>query len=224
MAQGDDRSRGALTPPAPCAWTVAPCAGPAVVRIIGVRGDEQFVGTGWAIADAHGRVLVATARHVVAGLTLDQITVFTAAGYAYHARTIVVMDGVDVALVQLDGPSLPTLAACASPPRVGALVTAFGYPAGAAGTARTASGVVLPHATALDDAGAVYLDHSARIRPGYSGGPLVAAHGACVAGMDVAVDVLSAGRGERSVSLALPITDVRDTLSILRAQLDSTPM
>ncbi len=210
--------------PAPCLPAVAPCAGPAVVRIIGVRGDEQFVGTGWAIADAHGRVLVATARHVVAGLSLDKITVFTAARHAYRVRTIVVLDGVDVALVQLDGPALPTLAACASPPRVGAMVTAFGYPDGAAGPARTASGVVLPHSRALDDAGTVYLDHSARIRPGYSGGPLVAAHGACVAGMDVAVDVLFAGRGERSVSLALPITDVGDTLSILRAQLDSAPM
>ncbi len=154
---------------------VASTAGPSTVKVIGPACGGVIEGSGFVAAPG----IVVTNAHVVAGDAAPQVR----AGSRRYASTPIGFDpGLDVAILRVPGLGAPALAIDMATVGRGAKAVALGYPGDGPLVAGPASvdGVFL--ATGLDIYGTrlvsrpVYQLHAV-IRPGNSGGPLVAADG-----------------------------------------------
>jgi putative serine protease PepD len=173
--------------------SVAATVEPSVVTVD--AGDA--LGSGWVVhTDAGGSELV-TNFHVVADAwTSGDAKVAVRAGDKTMSGTIVRIDRNDDLAVIHVGERLPALTSIATRPRIGTTVMAIGSPLGLDGTISV--GVVSGYRS-LE--GSDFLQFSAPISPGNSGGPVVDAKGRVVA-------IASAkliGTGVEALSLAIPV-------------------
>lgn len=170
-----------LLPPVaqPSAGAVAAvdaAAGPGTVKVIGPACAGEVEGSGFVAAPG----IVVTNAHVVAGDRAPQVR---ADGVAYRATAIGFDPRLDVAVLRVPGLAAPVLPVAATVAARGTSAVAIGYPADGPRTAVPASVDGMFLATGLDIYGTglvsrqVYQLHAV-IRPGNSGGPLIAVSGA----------------------------------------------
>jgi S1-C subfamily serine protease len=154
-------------------------AGPSTVKIIGYGcGGEQQEGSGFVVSPR----LVVTNAHVVAGIT--NITVETPYDSDHRAYAVLFDPRFDLAVLEVEGSPLPLPALHLDPGLVqrGTPATVLGYPENGPFNSQEAGIQQVFEATGYD----IYHDQQttrtvygleAVIRPGNSGGPLVAANG-----------------------------------------------
>jgi S1-C subfamily serine protease len=167
-------------------------AGPSVFTLI--AGPWQ--GSAFVLStDGSGSALV-TNFHVVRGVWDAGVrrVVLRAEGSSFNATIVEVEPEADIAIVKVDA-DLPSLRPDVSPLRVGESVLALGSPSGFGGTAST--GIV----SAVRGR---YVQFSAPLSPGSSGGPVLDGDGNVVA---VATRKV-VGRGVEGLSFAVPIDRV----------------
>jgi S1-C subfamily serine protease len=195
---------------------------PAVVDVTSIlRYDgETAEGTGVIISAADGLVL--TNNHVIRDATQVTVTL-TASGRRYTARIVGVDVSADVALLQLRGATGLVAATMGNSSVVaaGTAVLAIGNQAGAGGDPAIATGVIsaLGQTIEASDATSGFTETlhdmfqtSARIAPGYSGGPLTNGSGQVV-GMDTA-----SGSGAPGANgYAIPIDDALAAARLIAA-------
>jgi S1-C subfamily serine protease len=178
--------------------SVVDAVGPAVVSIsIGERmSDRTFdaagSGSGFIIAP-DGYVL--TNNHVVSGA--KQIETVSTDGSKFYARIIGTDPATDLAVIRINGSSLPYAGLGDSKSlRVGQLVIAMGNPFGFQSTVST--GVISSVGRALRSSHGRLIEnviqHTAPLNPGNSGGPLLDSHGRVV-GINTAIIALAQGIG-----------------------------
>ncbi len=176
----------------PLAPAVAPPAGravparviqadaPSIVKIVAAEPEcgQQTEGTGFVYAPGH----VLTNAHVVAGASNVTITGDgTGAGLGLRARVVLFDPDTDVAVLDVPGLSRPPLA-FHPPAAPGAAAEAIGYPEGGpftATAARVAARQLITGPNIYADAMVtreIYVLR-ATVRPGNSGGPLIAPDG-----------------------------------------------
>ena len=158
------------------------------------------LGSAWvAQADAGGADLV-TNFHVIAGTwSAGQATVIVRRGDSTLIGTITRVDpGDDLAVVHVREQLTP-LGEAAERPRVGSAVMAVGSPLGLNGTVTI--GIVSGFRSLR---GSDYVQFSAPISPGNSGGPVVDARGRVVA----VASAKLVGDGVEALSLAIPVQTV----------------
>ena len=180
---------------------------PAVVYI--ETGTE--LGSGF-IVESDGYIL--TNAHVVTGATVVNVTLSDGTKYA---GTVVGRDeNVDVALIKIDAANLPTETLGNSDNvQQGDNVFTFGYPFGIAGDVDFKNGTVSRH---ILSNGINYIEISAQIEPGNSGGPLVNEAGAVV-GINTFMygqSVAGVSVGE-SLKFAMPINTAKSLLPSLES-------
>ena len=158
----------------------------------------DFLGSAWvARSDARGSDLV-TNYHVVAEAWTDgDSRVVVRLGDRMLPGTIDRVDANDDLAVVHVAEQLPALTVVADRPPVGSTVMAIGSPLGLDGTVTV--GIVSAFRS-LD--GSEYLQFSAPVSPGNSGGPVIDEHGRVV-GVTVAKVVYAGAEG---LSLAIPVT------------------
>ena len=169
---------------------------PSVVTI----STDQDLGSGWVAASNGDGSDIVTNYHVVATAeAAGEATVDVQQADRTWKGTIVRTDPADdLAVVHISDP-LPRLVASASRPRVGATVMAAGAPLGLAGTISV--GVVSGfHSVSGSD----YLQFTAPISPGNSGGPVVDSRGRVV-GVATAKIVAD---GAEALGFAIPVQTV----------------
>jgi putative serine protease PepD len=161
---------------------------------------DHGLGSGWVARAGAGGSDVVTNFHVVA-------EAFNAGDVAVHVRqgdlTIEgsitqVLPGEDLAIVHI-AERFPALPAAIGRPQLGDSVMAVGSPLGLGGT--VSLGVISGFRSVE---GADYIQFSAAISPGNSGGPVVDRHGSVVA---VAAAKFT-GTGVEALSLAIPVQTV----------------
>lgn len=173
---------------------------PSVVTI----ETDDALGSAWvAHADASGSDLV-TNFHVIADAwSAGKSTVEVRSGDITSKGTIVRVDrGDDLAVVHVKQ-RLVALAPAAQRPKLGSTVMAVGSPLGLGGTVTLG---VVSGFRSLE--GSDYVQFSAPISPGNSGGPVVDARGRVVA----VASAKLVGTGVEALSLAIPVQTVCLTL------------
>ena len=184
----------ALRSNAPPDWvSIAAAVEPSVVTI----STDADLGSGWvAESDAGGSDIV-TNYHVVAdAVAAGTKTVDVLQADRSWTGTIIRTDhGDDLAVIRI-AVRLPRLVAGASRPRVGATVMAAGAPLGLSGTISV--GVVSGFHSVF---GSDYLQFTAPISPGNSGGPVVDSRGRVVG---IATAKLVAD-GAEALGFAIPV-------------------
>jgi hypothetical protein len=150
--------------------TIAARARPATVTVfaLGASGDTLAQGSGF-ILRPNG--VVVTNYHVIAGAS--RATVVLPSGEQYGADLALAADPeLDLVLLKVPGFDLPTLTATSAIPPVGSRVVAIGSPLGLRETVSEGivSGVRLSE-------GHQYIQTTAAISPGSSGGPLLDTQG-----------------------------------------------
>lgn len=198
FAAGAD-ARPGLTPA-----EIADKTRPAVVSVSADTAAGESIGSGF-IVDPLGTVV--TNLHVVEGATA--IRVKLASGLAYdHVRVRAVDDRTDLAILQLAGFGLPSVALGDSDSlRPGDRVVLLGNPRGREGGA--SSGMVRRMRTT--DAGLRVIETDARADWGSSGGPLLALDGRVVGVLSFKL------KGARRSKFAVPINYARRLISSARA-------
>jgi S1-C subfamily serine protease/Flp pilus assembly protein TadD len=184
-------------------------AAPAVVRINVSDGAMKPLGHGTGfIVGAEG--LVVTNYHVIDGA--NYATVERYDGGVLRVEGVVAIDGgSDLVLLKVtpaDGSPLPTLSIGPNePPRVGTTVYAIGHPLGLRNV--LSEGLV----SSLGDAGRgqQFIQTTAAISPGSSGGPLMTADGVVVGVTTATV------RDAQNLNFAMPASRIRALLAQSRA-------
>jgi serine protease Do len=178
-----------------------------------VIGRRRAIGSG-VIVDPEGYVV--TNAHVVSGAQNIEVLVppqpaatghvdahLNAQGKNYQARLVGVSKEIDLAVIKIEGHSLPALTIRSSmpPARQGEMVFAFGSPEGLRNT--VTMGVVSAVARQPDpDSPLVYVQTDTPINPGNSGGPLVDANGDLVG---INTFILSSSGGNQGLGFAIPV-------------------
>src|SRR5438105_4077093 len=160
----------------------------------------EGLGSAWvAAADASGSTLV-TNYHVVASAWEKGVSRVTArqSDQSYRGTIVKVDRADDLAAVHLDAP-FAALPVAAARPQLAATVMAIGSPLGLDGTAAT--GVI---SGSRSIGGADFLQFSAPVSPGNSGGPVVDGQGRVVG---VSAEKL-VGEGVESLAFAIPVQTV----------------
>ncbi len=172
---------------------------------------ERGSGSGFII-NASGQIL--TNSHVVDGA--DQVTVTLKDGRSFDGK-VLGEDGVtDVAVIQINAQSLPTLTlGNSSDLQPGEAVIAIGNPLGLNNT--VTSGIISATDRSSTDIGASdkrvdYLQTDAAINPGNSGGPLLNARGEAI-GMNTAII-----QGAQGLGFAIPINTVKKNCPRINCQ------
>jgi serine protease Do len=187
-----------------------------------VIGPQRAIGAGFVI-DSSGYIV--TNAHVVQGAQQIQIVVpdhgasntplqsLSAHGALVAAHVVGVASDVDLALLKVDGLTLPALpVARYSDLKQGELVFAFGSPGGLRNS--VSMGVISATARQVSsDSPMVYIQTDAAINPGNSGGPLVNVNGEVV-GVDTFI--LSQSGGNEGLGFAIPSSLVRVSYDQLR--------
>jgi S1-C subfamily serine protease len=195
---------------------------PAVVDVTStLRYDgETAEGTGVIISAADALVL--TNNHVIRDAT-QVIVTLTASGRRYPARIVGVDVAADVALLRLQGATRLAAATIGNSSVVatGTPVLAIGNRAGAGGDPTIAPGVIsaLGQTIRADDPSSGFTETlhdmfqtSARIVPGYSGGPL-----ADGAGQVIGMDTASGSGAPGASGYAIPIADALAVARLIAA-------
>lgn len=167
--------------------------------VVTIEADDAL-GSAWvAHSDAGGSDLV-TNFHVVAGAwRAGHATVVVHRGDATLSGTIVRVDQADDLAVVHVRTRLAALAEAVQRPKVGATVMAVGSPLGLSGTVTIG---VVSGFRSLE--GSDYVQFSAPISPGNSGGPVVDSRGRVVA----VASAKLVGDGVEALSLAIPVETV----------------
>jgi serine protease Do len=211
---------------------------PSVVQIVvssygprdaGPRGDASVVvgrqrsmGSGFVI-DPDGYIM--TNAHVVAGAQRVEVmlphanadgTLATALSGKVNivpARIVGVTTEIDLALLKIDGMTLPALTlATYTQVRQGETVFAFGSPGGLRNT--LTHGLISSVARQTDpDSPLIYIQTDAPINPGNSGGPLVNIRGEVVG---VNTFIISQSGGNEGLGFAIPSATVRTVFRQLK--------
>ncbi len=192
-------------------------------------GERRF-GSGflvrWARRDGRSEILIVTNRHVMEGALEAEILLSSeidtrdkheARGKeaARTARLVAADETDDIAILRVEGKGAPEAAAAkgltfrSDPPREQEVVVAAGFPGvGMMPSFQVTKGVVSNAHFGSDerDVGIAYLQHTAPIDPGNSGGPLLDDSGRLV-GMNTAKL-----NGRDNVSLAIPAARIRFAL------------
>ena len=181
---------------------VARTAGRSVVTVVTSAGS----GSGFAIGDDDGATQLVTNFHVVAAdYTAGRRTVTVSRGHSrWQGRVVEVSPGNDLAVIELHH-HLPSLAVAGSRSDVGDAVLVLGSPLGLGGT--VTSGIVSAY---RDDFDVDYLQFSAPISPGNSGGPVLDERGRVV-GVAVAKMVMTGAEG---IGFAIPASRLCIALSV----------
>ena len=182
-------------------WSaVAAKVEPSVVKI--QAGDAT--GSGWVVrSDTNGSELV-TNYHVIAdSWSAGNATVEVRQEDRTLKGSIVRVDSSDDLAVIHVAERLPALGTAGARPRIGTPVMAIGSPLGLDGTVTLG---VVSGFRSLD--GSDYVQFSAPISPGNSGGPVIDAHGLVVA----VASAKLVGTGVEALSLAIPVQVVCLTL------------
>ena len=175
---------------------IAAAIEPSVVTI----ETDRALGSAWvAHSDASGSDLV-TNYHVIAeAWTEGHATVNVRRGDVTTSGTIVRVDqGDDLAVVHVRE-RLASLPEATQRPKVGATVMAVGSPLGLSGTVTIG---IVSGFRSLE--GSDYVQFSASISPGNSGGPVVDSHGRVVA----VASAKLVGEGVDALSLAIPVQTI----------------
>ncbi|MEO1065305.1 MAG: trypsin-like peptidase domain-containing protein [Actinomycetota bacterium] len=182
---------------------VAERVSPGVARIVVRRsGDERATGSG-VLFRSDGLVL--TNAHVVRDAVEVNVTL---ADGSEHDASIVGIDSLtDIAVIDLDGTSLPTVALATEPQlAVGQTALAIGSPLGLDGGPTVTLGVISALGRDLESPSGLRLydliQTDAPIAPGSSGGALVDANGALI-GITTAIGVSDVGA--EGLGFATPI-------------------
>lgn len=142
----------------------------ATVTLVSADGRDSFLGSGFVYRTPR-RVI--TNAHVVG--RADRVVVIAADGRRIAAEVVRHDELVDLAELQLDAPA-PVVLEAAEVPELGAPVYAMGAPLQAGST--LTDGILSNLGRQVDPVQPVrYLQHSAAVNPGSSGGPLVDATG-----------------------------------------------
>ena len=142
--------------------------GPSTVEILAEDGSDSALGSGFFITEN----LVVTNYHVIAGAS--KITVTTKDNLKHEVKMIAgYNEDLDLALLQTSGKEYPYLNMGNGKVAVGEDVYALGSPLGLTGT--MTSGMVSTSSRVLDDVD--YVQSTAPISSGNSGGPLVNSKG-----------------------------------------------
>jgi putative serine protease PepD len=173
----------------------------AVQRSVFTVTTDDGEGSAWAVTEDR----VITNFHVVAdGWVNGRPSVTLQQDDRTWAGTVVeVSPADDLAVIAVDGPSFEPLGRSGSRPQVGDPVLVVGSPLGLGGT--VASGIVSSYRT---EDGLEYLQFSAPVSPGSSGGPVVDGDGQVI-GVAVAKLV---GFGAEGLSFAIPVTRACEAL------------
>jgi putative serine protease PepD len=167
---------------------------------------DEGSGSGWVAASSGGSSTLVTNFHVVSDgwVNGDRNVKVTHGGTKYDGTVVDVAEANDLALIRVRQ-ELPTLPVAEARPKVGDTVLALGSPLGLGGT--VTSGIV----SAFRTVEAVsYMQFSAPISPGNSGGPLIDDSGKVVG-----VTVLKVvGDGAEGLGLAIPVDRMCDSLDI----------
>lgn len=150
---------------------------PSVFAIQAPAGRKTFEGTAFAMAENGRRSLLVTNFHVVeAGWNSGVREVLISRGFRRYDATIAkVRPAEDLALLEADA-ELPLLRPASSPPELGDPVLVIGSAEGLEGTLTT--GVVSAVGRRIE--GQKWLQFSAPVNPGNSGGPVVDRRGEVV--------------------------------------------
>lgn len=163
-------------------------------------------GSGFVATNRNGHALVVTNFHVIASGYLDGDRTVTVQRdqHSWTGRVIEVSEGDDLAVISL-ARRLPALPVADRRPAVGDALLVLGSPLGLGGT--VTSGIVSAY---RDDSGLDYLQFSAPISPGNSGGPVIDQKGRVV-GVAVAKMI---GNGAEGLSFAIPTGRLCFALSV----------
>ena len=163
-------------------------------------------GSGFVVTNRGGRAQMVTNFHVVAAGYLDgDRTVSVQRGdVKYRGRVVEVSEGNDLAVIEVHR-RLPSLPIADRRPAVGDALLVLGSPLGLGGT--VTSGIASAY---RDDYGLDYLQFSAPISPGNSGGPVIDERGRVV-GVAVAKMI---GFGAEGLSFAIPASRLCIALSV----------
>lgn len=169
---------------------------PSVVTI----STDEDLGSGWVVtSNGDGSDIVTNYHVVAAAVAAGQKTVDVEQADRAWKGTIVRTDAADDLAVVHIGDALPRLAAGALRPKVGATVLAAGAPLGLSGTISVG---VVSGFHSVD--GSDYLQFTAPISPGNSGGPVVDSRGRVV-GVATAKIVAD---GAEALGFAIPVQTV----------------
>jgi putative serine protease PepD len=163
-------------------------------------------GSGFAVAHEAGRTVVVTNFHVVARTYVNggREVAVRREGLTYDGTIIDASESNDLAVISVRG-HLPVLDLVKDSPTIGEPVLALGSPLGLGGT--VTSGFISALRT---DGGLDYLQFSAPISPGNSGGPVIDSDGK-VLGVAVWKVV---GDGAEGLGFAIPTTRVCAALDV----------
>jgi serine protease Do len=187
-----------------------------------VVGRQRAVGSGFVI-DPDGYIM--TNAHVVSGAQRVQIvlpaanadgtlaTALSSRSNAVPARIVGVTSELDLALLKVDGMTLPALPlATYSQVRQGETVFAFGSPIGMRNS--LTHGLVSAVARQVDpDSPQIFVQTDAPINPGNSGGPLVNIRGEVVG---VNTFIVSQSGGNEGLGFAIPSATARTVFRQLK--------
>jgi S1-C subfamily serine protease len=184
---------------------------PSIVRIDVVKGDGRGVGSGYVLMPDG---IVATNYHVIAGAD-NATAVFKNGKSAKVLGTLLLDEKRDIAILKIDMQSLPVLSLADVLPRQGDSVTAFGAPVGLSFSA--SDGIVSAVRTGEEISDGeklpgTWIQTTAPISPGNSGGPLVNRDGKVVA-MNTMVLLIG-----QNLNFAISSLDVADALQKAKDQ------
>lgn len=176
----------------------------ATLVIRSADGRDSFLGSGFVVGVGDQ---VVTNAHVVGHA--DRVTVVTRDGQRFFATVDQRDKARDLALLHLSTPLPFALQLADAAPDVGATVYAAGAPL-EAGFSLTV-GIVSRTGRQIEETQPVaYLQHSAPVNPGSSGGPLVDPNGAVVG---VNAQISDGSRFFVGIAYAVPMVEVRDFLA-----------
>ncbi len=184
---------------------------PSIVRIDVVKGDGRGVGSGYVLMPDG---IVATNYHVIAGAN-DATAVFKNGQTAKVLGTLLLDDKRDIAILKIDMQSLPVLSLADVLPRQGDSVTAFGAPVGLSFSASDGIVSAVRHGDEISEGDTLlgtWIQTTAPISPGNSGGPLVNRDGKVVA-MNTMVLLIG-----QNLNFAISSLDVADALQKAKGQ------
>jgi len=186
----------------PDASAIAKRASKSVFTIEGADGT----GSGFAVISDQGLTRLVTNFHVISDgyVNGDRRVEVRRAGMTYRGSVTDVSESNDLAVVTVSA-ELPVIPIAAGRPRIGEPVLALGSPLGLGGT--VTSGIVSAFRT---EGGLEYMQFSAPISPGNSGGPVIGEDGKVVG---VAV-IKYIGEGAEGLGMAIPTDRLCSALEV----------